>query len=167
MLGHPSPPGRRGATALSQFLGLHPTRLDAKGRTSVPAPFRALLRTGESGAMPIVLRPSHNFACIEGYPAAVFEEFAKPLNTFDMFSEDSDDMEAALYAEAWPVEPDKDGRILLPDSMVQHAGLTDAIVFMGLRNRFQIWEAQAGMRRAAEARERVRARRLTLPGNAP
>ena len=43
-----------------------------------------------------------------------------------------------------------------------NAGLTEAVVFMGLGRVFQIWEPQAAERRRAEARERARARGLTL-----
>ncbi len=156
---------RRGPRALSQFLGSHQTRLDGKGRTSVPAPFRNALRQGnDAGTAALVLRPSHNYPCIDGFTVEMFEQFTTPLETLDMFSEDSDDLTTALYADAWPVEADKEGRIILPDSLVKHAALTDAVVFMGLGRRFQIWEPAAAARRTAEARERTRARRITVPG---
>ena len=152
---------------MSQFLGTHQTRLDAKGRTSVPAPFRTALRKGDDRApAALVLRPSHTHPCIEAWPAEVFETLARPLDSLDLFSADQDDLQLALYADASPVEADKDGRIILPDSLVQHAGLTDSLVFMGLGRLFQIWEPAAAARRAAEARERARSRGLTIPGRA-
>ena len=150
---------------MSQFLGTHQTRLDNKSRTSVPSMFRNALRNGaDSGVAAVVLRPSHKHACIEGWPADSFHAFANPLSAMDMFGDDQDDLQTALYADAYPVEADKDGRIILPDSLVQHAGLTDAIVFMGLGRHFQIWEPAAAARRTAEARERARSRGLTIPG---
>jgi len=48
--------------------------------------------------------------------------------------------------------------------LIAHAGLGEAVVFMGLGRIFQIWEPEAAARRRAEARERARARSLTLPG---
>ncbi len=150
---------------MSQFLGTHQTRLDAKNRTSVPSAFRAALRNGVAGASAaLVLRPSHQHACIEAWPADVFDALAAPVDRMDMFSDDQDDLTTALYADAYPVEADKDGRIILPESLVQHAGLTDTIVFMGLGRLFQIWEPEAAARRTAAARERARSRGLTLPG---
>ena len=159
-------PGR-----MSQFLGTHQNRLDAKGRVSVPAPFRTALRAhaeaaGLTGAQ-LVLRPSHKHPCIEGWPAAVFQALATPLDRLDLFSEDHDDLAAALYAGAFPAESDKEGRIVLPEQLTAHAGLKDAVVFMGLGRTFQIWEPAAAERRLAEARERARAGGLTLPGNPP
>ncbi len=150
---------------MSQFLGTHQNRIDAKGRVSVPAQFRSVLRRGaEAGPASLVLRSSHTLACIEAWPAEVFEALATPLDRLDQFSEDTTDLTTALYADAWPVEADREGRIVLPDSLVRHAGLTDAVVFMGLGRQFQIWEPEAAARRTAEARERARSRGLTLPG---
>jgi MraZ protein len=161
---------------MTHFLGTHQNRLDAKGRVSIPASFRAALKTsngardGDGGVQngtSVVLRPSHKHACIEAWPAATFQQLATPLQRLDLFSEEHDDLAAALYADAFPVESDKEGRIVLPESLVAHAGLTDAVVFMGLGRTFQIWEPAAAARRRAEARERARARAMTLPGTPP
>lgn len=149
---------------MTQFLGTHTNRLDAKGRVSIPAPFRAALRPEGGGNASLVLRPSHKHPCVEGWPESVFQALAKPLDALDMFSEAHDDLAAALYADAWPMEADKEGRIVLPESLVAHANLSDAVVFMGLGKTFQIWEPAAADRRRAEARERARTRALTLPG---
>lgn len=151
---------------MSQFVGTHQNRLDAKGRVSIPAPFRTLLKNAD-GVAELVLRPSHKHACIEGWPPAMFEALAAPLQTFDVFSEEQDDLAAALYADAHPLESDKEGRITLPDSLKEYAGISEQVVFMGLGKTFQIWEPAAAARRRAEARERVKARGLTLPGSGP
>jgi MraZ protein len=153
---------------MTHFLGTHQNKLDAKGRVSVPAPFRAALRnSGEAGgnghSAHLVLRPSHQHPCIEAWPAAEFQSLAEPLNRLDIFSEEHDDLANALYADAYPVETDKEGRIVLPDPLIAHAGLHETVVFMGLGRIFQIWEPEAANRRRAEARERARARRFTLP----
>ncbi len=154
---------------MTQFLGTHQNRLDAKGRVSVPAPFRAALRTGgePGGGGQLVLRPSHKHPCIEGWPVAEFNALAAPLDRLDLFSEEHDDLASTLYADAFPADIDKEGRIVLPDSLVAYAGLSEAVVLMGLGRIFQIWEPAAAERRRAEARERARSRGLTLPGNVP
>ncbi|MGI4955533.1 MAG: division/cell wall cluster transcriptional repressor MraZ [Janthinobacterium lividum] len=148
---------------MSQFLGTHQTKLDAKNRTSVPAAFRAALRNGDAAApAALVLRPSHQHACIEAWPAATFEALAAPLDQLDMFGDEHDDLSTALFADAFQMEADKDGRIILPEMLVQHAGLSETIVFLGKGRMFHIWEPEAARRYTTEARER--ARRLTIPG---
>ena len=94
----------------------------------------------------------------------MFQTLGGPLDRLDMFSEDQDDLMMALYADATRVEADKEGRIVLPESLAQHAGLADNVVFMGLGRTFQIWEPAAAERRRADARNAARTRALTLPG---
>jgi MraZ protein len=150
---------------MTQFLGTHQNKLDAKGRVSVPAPFRSALKgKDESNGTHLVLRRSHQHQCIEAWPAPAFEALADPLNKLDLFSPEHDDLAATLYADAFPVEADREGRIVLPDELVDYAGLSDSVVFMGLGRIFQIWEPAAAERRRSEARERARARGLTLSG---
>jgi MraZ protein len=150
---------------MTQFLGTHQNRLDAKGRVSIPAPFRSQLKNGDGVTM-LVLRPSHKHPCIEGWPPAMFEALSAPLARFDLFSDEQDDFALALYADAFPVDSDKEGRIVLPEYLKKFAGLTDGVTFMGLGRTFEIWEPAAGERRIVEVRARVRARRPTLPGSA-
>lgn len=147
---------------MTHFLGTHQNRLDAKGRVSVPASFRTALKV-ETGETSLILRPSHKQPCIEAWPVAIFEQLAQPMDGLDLFSETHDDLATSIYADAYPLDADKEGRILLPASLVIHAGLSDTVVFMGLGRIFQIWEPAAAERRRAEARERARARGLTLP----
>lgn len=160
---------------MTQFLGTHQNRLDAKGRVSVPASFRAALKAfnGDdpdgsgtvSAGVQMVLRPSHKHPCIEAWPTTVFQQLATPLERLDLFSEEHDDLAAALYADAFPVESDREGRIVLPEALATHAGLRGTVEFMGLGRTFQIWEPEAAAKRRAEARERARTRGMTLPGN--
>jgi MraZ protein len=152
---------------MTQFLGSHQNKLDAKGRVSVPASFRAVLR--DSGdvngtGVQLVLRPSHFHACIEAWPASKFESLAAPLEQFSPLSSEHEDFAASLFADAYQVEADREGRILIPDQLAAHAGLTEAVVFMGMGTIFQIWEPAAAERRRAEARIRVRE---LIPPRAP
>lgn len=153
---------------MTQFMGTHQNRLDAKGRVSIPAPFRSELRGDQPAGTPtpLVLRPSHTHSCIEGWPAADFHSLGASMQRLDLFSEEQDDLALALYADAAEVTPDKEGRIILPDTLAGHAGLTDALAFVGVGRHFEIWEPTAFARRRAEALERARARRMTLPGKA-
>jgi len=162
MSAHKIPSGPQGIVfaLMSQFLGTHQNRLDAKGRVSVPAPFRALLR-GEG----LVLRPSHKHPCVEAWPVSEFEKLARPLENLDLFSEAHDDMAAALYADAYPMEPDKEGRVMLPEMLVTHANLNDQVVFLGFGRIFHIWEPAAGNAFRIAARERAFSKG-TLPGTA-
>ncbi len=152
---------------MAQFIGTHQNRLDAKGRVSIPAQFRTVLKqmshAGDTASVaPLVLRPSHHFPCIEGWTQKGFEALGAPLENYDQFSPEHDDLAMALFGDACPMETDKEGRIVLPAQLVEHARLTEHVVFIGTSKTFQIWEPAAGASRLAEAREKVRAAQLTL-----
>lgn len=151
-------------TYVGVFLGTHENRFDAKGRISIPAGFRSVLKTQQTeGDALMILRPSHTLPCVEAWPAVAFARLTEPLDRLDMFSDEHDDLAAALYADAYPIDPDREGRIILPDFLREHAGLTESstAAFMGVGRIFQIWEPQAAQQRRAEARQR--SRRVSIP----
>jgi MraZ protein len=148
---------------MTQFLGTHENRRDGKGRVSIPATFRNALR-GPDGGTRMILRPSHKYHCIEGWPFAAFHAIAQPLDELPTFGDDEDDLALSLYAEATEAEPDKEGRIVLPAELVRHANLGETVAFIGAGRHFQIWEPEAGRRRIEDARAAARDRRLTLRG---
>jgi MraZ protein len=137
-----------------------------KGRVSIPAPFRTILRDGApDGPVTAVLRASHTHPCIEVWPVAAFEALGESLQRMAVFSQDHEDLSAALFNDAHPVESDREGRINLPEWLVTHANISDAVVFMGQGQSFRIWEPSAAAARRADARGRTLARGLTLPSN--
>ena len=117
--------------------------------------------------MALVLRPSHKHPCIEAWPPRAFEALAAPLERLDLFSEDHDDLAAALYADACPVESDKEGRIVLPEALVAACWLDRRGRLHGARPHLP--DLGAGGRRAPPRRRPAsgaRAQRLTLPAPA-
>lgn len=146
---------------MTRFLGTHQTKLDSKGRVSVPAVFRAALRSlrsQDNGALEIsvILRPSHQYRCIEAWPEASFDTLTSELAQFSEISEQHDDLATALFADAYPLESDKEGRIIVPEDLLAHANITGPVAFMGIGSRFQLWEPAAAAERRANARERTR-----------
>ncbi|MFT9423918.1 MAG: division/cell wall cluster transcriptional repressor MraZ [Acetobacter syzygii] len=149
---------------MSVFLGTHENRFDAKGRVSIPAGFRSVLKSQQKeGDALVILRPSHTLPCIEAWPAVAFARLTEPLDRLDMFSDEHDDLAAAIYADAYPMDPDREGRLILPDFLREHASLQDAptAAFMGVGRIFQIWEPEAARQRRTEARQK--SRRVTIP----
>ena len=152
---------------MSQFKGTHLVRRDGKGRVSIPSAFRAVLKGDHPINGPLVLRPSHKHACIEGWHPADFEAQSTQIQQLPRFSDEEDDLTLALYSDAVDAEPDREGRIVLPRGLADHAALGEDVAFIGAGTHFQIWEPQAAQRRIAEARERARALHMTLPPATP
>lgn len=152
---------------MSVFLGSHQNKLDNKKRVSIPAGFRTALRAADAdahldpGTPFLVLRQSPKHPCIECWPPAAFQALGPSVDGLDLFSDDQEDLALSLYADAWPVDADKEGRVMLPEPLVAHAALADSVCFLGLGRHFQIWEPVAAERRRDEARARARA--VSLP----
>jgi MraZ protein len=153
---------------MALFIGTHQNRLDVKGRVSIPAQFRSVLKrmshAGEGAPVaPLYLRPSHQHPCIEGWTELGFEALSAPLaEGYSQFSPEHEDFVLALFGQACAMETDKEGRVMLPSNLVAHAGLTENVVFIGSRNTFQIWEPEAGARRLAAATEKAKAAGFTV-----
>lgn len=146
---------------MGQFLGTHVNRLDRKGRVSVPAAFRAALAKFDTAEL--ILRPSHKSPCIEAWPEHAYRRLADQLDQLDAFSDAYDDLAFALYADAHPATPDGEGRIVLSERLIAHAGLGETVAFVGLGKRFQIWEPAAASRTVAERMARAREQGLAVP----
>lgn len=156
---------------MTRFLGTHQTKLDSKGRVSVPATFRAALRSlrnHDNGALEVslILRPSHQHPCIEAWPESEFDTLTAELQRYSEISEQHEDLATALFADAYPLESDKEGRIIVPEDLLAHANITGPVAFMGIGSRFQLWEPRAAIERRLAARQRTREQAPAAPGRA-
>lgn len=146
---------------MALFLSTHTNKVDAKGRVSVPAGFRATL--SDQSFQGVVLIPSNKFAALEGFGMNMMQEISSRLDRFDLFSDTQDDLAAAIFASATPLSFDDTGRIGVPKELLAHAGITDNAVFVGLGNKFQIWEPTAFAKRREHAMKQVQTNGLTIP----
>jgi MraZ protein len=135
---------------MDQFLGSHVNRLDAKGRISIPAPFRGVLKATQDSAS-VVLRRSHLHPCIDVWPMAMLEQSKARLAQMDMLDPAYDEIAARLFGDSLPADPDKEGRIIIPGRYLQHANITEMLTLTGRGTYFQIWEPDAAERRLAAA----------------
>ena len=133
---------------MTQFLGTHLNKLDAKGRISIPASFRAALRSDIAGPS-IVLRRSHILPCIDVWPLAMLQKAAARLEALDPLSPEHDEIAARVYGDSYPTEPDKEGRIVVPDRYLAHAAIKEQVAVTGRGLYFQLWEPGAGEQRLA------------------
>jgi MraZ protein len=139
---------------MNHFLGTHQNRLDAKGRVSIPASFRAALRDGleGEGSVTVFLSLSPKFNCIDGWSKRKFDTMAARLAAMDPLTDEYQNTATQLYADTYQFDSDKEGRIMLSANMLQYAKLTGPVAFMAMGDMFQIWEPAACEARRLEAR---------------
>src|SRR5690606_24028323 len=112
--------------------------IDAKGRVSIPATFRAVLaRDGYEG---LYCYPAMNLPAIDAGGNAMIAEMERLLADYDPYDGTRDDYEIVIYGRSHTLNIDGEGRIILPEALKSHAGITDAVAFVGRGNKFQIWD---------------------------
>jgi len=152
---------------MALFLSTVTNKIDAKGRVSVPARFRSVL--SEAGYGSFVCFPSFTEAAIEAITLDKAEDYAARLeDQFADFDEESAAFATAILADSHELTFDGEGRIMLPEDLVEHAGLEGFATFVGLGRRFQIWhpDAYESFRRAAREVAREKRSRFRPGGDA-
>ena len=148
---------------MALFVSTFINKIDRKGRVSVPASFRAAL--SQQNFQGFAAFPSFTAQAIEGYPSSFLENLAAASSeTYDVFSTELDDINTLIFASAHQISFDPEGRVILPEELIAHAGITDQAAFVGRGRTFQIWEPSALKARHSEARARAMANppRITL-----
>tara|TARA_R110001606_G_scaffold155480_6_gene297777 strand:- start:1070 stop:1531 length:462 start_codon:yes stop_codon:yes gene_type:complete len=144
------------------FLSTTINGVDAKGRVSVPADFRSVVRGGVFDG--IIVWPSFDGPYLEGGGQALLDSYQRLIEDMDPYDEARIAFERAIFGAARPLAFDANGRVTLPKELIDHAGLDAKATFVGLGSRFELWspdvyaEHQAAAR--AFARENKRSLRL-------
>lgn len=123
------------------FTSTYTNKVDKKGRVSLPAAFRSTLPDDDQS---ITVFPSLVSKALEGFDYLYLENISERLNNFDMLTSPSltQDPAAKILSRSMTVSFDSDGRIVLPQDFISHAGITDRAVFVGLGRTFQIWSPE-------------------------
>jgi len=139
------------------FVSNYTLRLDAKGRVSIPASYRAVLaRDGFEG---LYCYPTFDRPALDAGGNALLKEIEALIGRFAPYSDEREDFSAALYGTSETLKIDGEGRVILTDPLKTHAGIGEAVAFVGLGHKFQIWEPERFRAQLAEATEKVSALR--------
>lgn len=136
------------------FMDTVVNKVDAKGRVSLPADYRMIVKDASSE---IVCYRSLTSPCIEGCLEDLLEKLAAEMeNSLDFFSETQDDLTNLVFGDAKRYPFDSTGRIMLSEKLLRHAQITNQAVFVGKGRKFQIWNPENW----AKEEERIRAQAL-------
>ena len=142
------------------FLDTVINKVDAKGRVSLPADYRAIVKDLGSE---IVCYRSLNAPCIEGCTEDLLDKLATEIeNSTDFFSETQDDLTNLIFGDAKRYTFDSTGRIMLSEKLLRHAEITDSAVFVGKGRKFQIWSEENWAKEERRIREKIRLNRPSL-----
>ena len=139
---------------MDRFVSTFTNKIDAKGRVSVPAPFRAILgRDGYAGS--IYCYPSLDAPALDAGGERLAQKIDGLLAGLPDYSDERDELSVALYGDVQILSLDGDGRIVVPEELRAHAGLSGAVTFVGLGDKFQMWAPDKFEERRRRARDKV------------
>ena len=117
------------------FMGEYNHTIDAKGRLIIPSRFRELL--GEEFVLTRGLD-----GCLSIYPMDERVAFEEKLRAFPLTNKDARTFSRFFVAGATTCQLDKQGRILVPQTLRQFAGLDKDVVLTGNLNRIEVWSKE-------------------------
>jgi MraZ protein len=141
---------------MDRFLSSAVNRIDAKGRVSVPAHFRAVVQ--KRGYAELYALRCLDVAALDVGGLDLLDRYEQRIAREDPFLQAADDMSFFCHGDGSFLKLDQDGRIGVGDFIREHTGITNEVAFLGRGNFFQIWEPG----RLAAYREQARARLLQL-----
>lgn len=117
------------------FIGEYQHAVDEKGRMALPIKFRKSLQ----GRM-VITRGLDSSLYI--YPSEEWEKLASRLSQLPINQANSRAFARHMLGGAIDAETDAQGRILIPEYLREHAGITARAVIVGLYNRLEIWSEE-------------------------
>ena len=120
------------------FFGETAINLDAKGRLAIPMRYRDPIQEACGGHLVLTYNAFDNGA-LYLYPKEMWEGVRDRVMQMSPAKKGNRSLQRKLVGSASAVEPDANGRIQLPQTLRQVAGLEKKVVLLGMGGRFEIW----------------------------
>ena len=112
------------------FLSTFENNLDKKGRVSVPSSFRAYLNSmGYNG---FITYPSFNNLALDACAQDRIEKLSESIDSLGPFDDKRDYFATSVLSESINLNFDSEGRVTIPNKLLNHAKIKSSIVFVGL-----------------------------------
>jgi MraZ protein len=126
------------------LLGAYDHTLDDKNRLTLPAKYREAFTDGL-----VVTRGLDG--CLFAYRRPDWDRLVESrLAPLDPLSPETRRLQRFFYAGAAEAELDKQGRVMIPAQLIEHARLGKEVVVAGVNDRLEIWDRAAWRRELAE-----------------
>ncbi len=131
------------------FTGEANQKVDAKGRMSIPAPYRRVLEAcdpdcgpGKTPRMQIIYG-AHLKDALHVYSIEEYDRIVAQINAMPRGDKDRAKLSFLMITQSATLDVDKDGRIILPIAMRKKLGIDEGdIYFRGMGDHFEMWKAE-------------------------
>ena len=121
------------------FRGTHQYLVDDKGRVAIPARFREVLSGLQDERLVVTKFRRRGRPCLDAYPISAWQRFEERIATEKRFNRRVATFEAYYVGSAQDVQLDAQGRMLIPPTLREHAGIGREVMFVGAIDKFRIW----------------------------
>ena len=130
------------------FFGEFEYKIDEKGRVPLPPRFRQSLKEG------VVLTPGIE-ECITAYPLSEWKKISATLTTGSITRSKLRKLNRAIFAAAFHLNLDGQGRITLPAPLRDYAEIEDEVIVGGANNYLEIWDKDRWLKEKAVSLEQA------------
>ncbi|TDT61866.1 division/cell wall cluster transcriptional repressor MraZ [Fonticella tunisiensis] len=117
------------------FIGEYQHALDSKNRIIIPAKFREGL-----GNKFVITKGLDG--CLYVYPMDEWKKLEEKLKALPLTNRDARAFVRFFFSGAAEIEIDKQGRALIPQNLIEYAGITKEIVSIGVSTRIELWSKE-------------------------
>ena len=116
------------------FIGEFQYRVDEKGRVPIPPKFR----TEELKKEGVILCPGME-KCVTIYPPSEWKKLAESLTSGPIIPSKLRKLNRAIFATAFNLDIDGQGRIIVPAQLRQYAGISEEVIVAGTNTYIELW----------------------------
>jgi len=115
------------------FTGEYRHAVDEKGRIAVPVRFRGELEPG-------TLVSKWIDGCLALFPRRAWDDLANKVAALQLSDRNARGFQRFMFASAFEVDLDRQGRVVVPPGLRDWAGLTSDVTVVGSRDHVELWE---------------------------
>ena len=120
------------------FRGANKVTLDAKGRLAMPTRYRERIMERSNGRL--IATVDRADRCLLIYPLPEWEEIEAKLRALPTLNPVARRLQRLMIGHATDIDLDSSGRILVPPSLREYAGLAKTVMLVGQGSRFELWD---------------------------
>nr|VFK38020.1 MAG: MraZ protein [Candidatus Kentron sp. SD]VFK42743.1 MAG: MraZ protein [Candidatus Kentron sp. SD]VFK78228.1 MAG: MraZ protein [Candidatus Kentron sp. SD] len=135
------------------FRGEYSLTLDPKGRFSVPSRYRERISESCNGRLIITISLTEH--CLVVYPFPDWQKIEDDLRALPALDRKAQAISHLLIGHATECDLDNQGRVLVPHSLREFAGLDKQMKIVGQVMKFELWNDSAWTRRRRELLDQV------------
>jgi MraZ protein len=120
------------------FVGTYELAIDNKNRLSIPHAVRSKMDCNTEGRSFYIV-PGQRRGTLAIYPERYFERTRAQIPPPEQLSEEGYEWRQFEYSQSALVDPDNQGRILIPERLLRRAGIGREVTLIGVQDRLELW----------------------------